>query len=75
MGASGALELVTTLLTLRDGVIPPTINYDTPDPACDLDYVPNLARRHDVRVAIKNSFAFGGQNAVLVLRNPEEVLL
>lgn len=75
MGASGALELITTLLTLRDGVIPPTINYDTPDPACDLDYVPNLARRHDVRVAIKNSFAFGGQNAVLVLRNPEEVLL
>lgn len=74
MGASGALELVATLLTLRDGVIPPTINYRHPDPTCDLDYVPNLARRADVRVAIKNSFAFGGQNAVLVVRQPEETL-
>jgi len=74
MGASGALELVSTLLTLRDGVIPPTINYQNPDPACDLDYVPNLARRRDVRVAIKNSFAFGGENAVLVVRQPEEML-
>jgi len=74
MGASGALELVTTLLTLRDGVIPPTINYQTPDPACDLDYVPNLARHAHVRAAIKNSFAFGGQNAVLVVRQPEEML-
>ena len=74
MGASGALELVSTLLTLRDGMIPPTINYDTPDPACNLDYVPNAARRCDVRVAIKNSFAFGGENAVLVVRQPEEML-
>ena len=74
MGASGALELVATLLTLRDGVIPPTINYQTPDPSCDLDYVPNAARSCDVRVAIKNSFAFGGENAVLVVRQPEELL-
>jgi len=74
MGASGALELVATLLTLRDGVVPPTINYETPDPACDLDYVPNQARRQDIRFALKNSFAFGGQNAVLVLRHPEEVI-
>jgi 3-oxoacyl-[acyl-carrier-protein] synthase II len=74
MGASGALELVSTLLSLRDGLIPPTINYQTPDPACDLDYVPNLARSANVRVAIKNSFAFGGQNAVLVVRQPEEML-
>jgi 3-oxoacyl-[acyl-carrier-protein] synthase II len=74
MGASGALELVSTLLTLRDGVIPPTINYETPDPVCDLDYVPNHARRSRVRVAIKNSFAFGGENAVLVVRQPEEML-
>ena len=74
MGASGALELISTLLTLRDGVIPPTINYDTPDPLCDLDYVPNLARRCDVRVAMKNSFAFGGENAVLIVRQPEEKL-
>ena len=74
MGASGALELVSTLLTLRDGVIPPTINYRTPDPTCDLDYVPGTARPCDVRVAIKNSFAFGGENAVLVVRQPEEML-
>jgi len=74
MGASGALELVSTLLTLRDGVIPPTMNYDTPDPLCDLDYVPGSARLRDVRVAIKNSFAFGGENAVIVVRQPEEML-
>lgn len=72
MGASGALELVATLLTLRDGIIPPTINYCNPDPACDLDYVPNQARRRPVRLAIKNSFAFGGENAVLVVRKTEE---
>jgi len=73
MGASGALEVVSTLLSIRDGIIPPTINYETPDPACNLDYVPNQARRQQVRAALKNSFAFGGENAVLVLRNPEEV--
>ena len=73
MGASGALELVSTLLTLRDGIIPPTINYRNPDPACDLDYVPNQARRHPVQLAIKNSFAFGGENAVLVVKKAEEV--
>ena len=74
MGASGALELIATLLTLRDGIIPPTINYQSPDPNCDLDYVPNAARTGNVRVAIKNSFAFGGENAVLVVRQPEEML-
>jgi len=73
MGASGALELVSTLLTLRDGAIPPTINYQTPDPACDLDYVPNRVRRRSVRLAIKNSFAFGGENAVLVVKRTEEL--
>jgi 3-oxoacyl-[acyl-carrier-protein] synthase II len=73
MGASGALEVVTALLTIRDGIVPPTINYETPDPACNLDYVPNQARRQTVRTAIKSSFAFGGENAVLVLRHPEEV--
>lgn len=74
MGASGALEVVATLFTIRDGLIPPTINYDNPDPACNLDYVPNEARRQGVRVAVKNSFAFGGENAVLVIRHPEEVM-
>ena len=73
MGASGALELVSTLLTLRDDVIPPTINYQNPDPACDLDYVPNQSRRRPVRLAIKNSFAFGGENAVLVVKKSQEL--
>ena len=73
MGASGALELVSTLLTLRDGVIPPTINYQNPDPTCDIDYVPNQARRRSVQLAIKNSFAFGGENAVLVFKKAEDL--
>jgi len=67
-GAAGALESVATLLSLREGVIPPTINYETPDPECDLDYVPNQPRRADVRVALKNSFGFGGQNACLLFK-------
>ncbi len=74
MGASGALELVITLLALRHGVVPPTINYESPDPECDLDYVPNRARRQEIRVALKHSFAFGGQNAVLAVRKLEENL-
>ena len=67
-GAAGAIECVATLESMRNGVIPPTINYETPDPECDLDYVPNQARRADVRVALKNSFGFGGQNACLVFK-------
>jgi 3-oxoacyl-[acyl-carrier-protein] synthase II len=67
-GAAGAIESVATLESMRHGVIPPTINYETPDPECDLDYVPNQARRADVRVALKNSFGFGGQNACLVFK-------
>lgn len=74
MGASGALELVVTLLALHHGILPPTINHDSPDPDCDLDYVPNRARQCDLRVALKNSFAFGGQNAVLAVRKMEEEL-
>jgi len=69
---AGAVESVTTLMTLRQGIIPPTINYQTPDPECDLDYVPNQARRADVRIALKNSFGMGGQNACLVLARYEE---
>jgi nodulation protein E len=68
LGASGALELIATIEAMRSGIIPPTANYLGPDPECDLDYVPNEARRHDVRTAISNSFAFGGLNAVLCLR-------
>ena len=65
--ASGAIEAVATVLTLREGTIPPTIHYENPDPACDLDYVPNEAREAPVRVALSNSFAFGGNSTVLVL--------
>ena len=67
-GAAGAVETIFTILTMRDSNIPPTINYETPDPECDLDYVPNVARKAKVRTAISNSFGFGGTNGVLVLR-------
>lgn len=67
MGASGALELIATVLAILHGIIPPTINYTTPDPECDLDCVPNKAREQRVDAAISNSFAFGGLNAVLAV--------
>ena len=68
LGAAGAIEAAVAALAIARGTIPPTIHYETPDPACDLDYVPNVARTVDVRLAISNSFGFGGQNAVLALR-------
>ena len=68
LGAAGAVEAIFTILTIRDGIIPPTINYDTPDPECDLDYVPNIARKAQVNIALSNSFGFGGINATLVFR-------
>ena len=68
LGASGALEMVATLLALREGIVPPTIGYLEPDPACDLDYVPNEARAMTVNAALSNSFAFGGLNAVLAVK-------
>jgi 3-oxoacyl-[acyl-carrier-protein] synthase II len=68
LAGAGAVEAISTVLTMRDGLIPPTINYETPDPECDLDYVPNVARKAEVRTAISNSFGFGGFNAVLVFR-------
>jgi 3-oxoacyl-[acyl-carrier-protein] synthase II len=70
IGAAGALSVMTCLLAMRDGVLPPTINLHTPDPECDLDYVPNVARPAEVRVAAANAFGFGGQNCVVVLRAP-----
>src|SRR5262245_33197538 len=71
VGAAGGVEAVATVLALHHGVLPPTINHTTPDPACDLDYVPNQARRVPIRVAMSNSFAFGGTNAILVLGRGE----
>ena len=68
LGAGGALEAAITIMAIRDGVVPPTMNLDHPDPSLDLDYVPNQARKADIRTAISNSFGFGGHNAVLVFR-------
>jgi 3-oxoacyl-[acyl-carrier-protein] synthase II len=67
LGASGGVELVLTVLTMRDGVMPPTINLDTPDPLCDLDYIPNQARQAKVSTAMSNSFGFGGHNASILV--------
>jgi len=72
LGGAGAIEAVACIKTIQDGVIHPTINYEVPDPACDLDYVPNLARRASVRTTLSNSFGLGGQNACLVLARFEE---
>ena len=72
LGGAGAVEAIATLLTINKGIIHPTINYETPDPDCDLDYVPNEPRRQDVRIAISNGFGFGGHNAVVVLKKFEE---
>src|SRR6185436_8386441 len=68
LGAAAALECLATVFALRDGVLPPTANFSEPDPDCDLDIIPNVAREAQVEWAISNSFAFGGLNAVLVLR-------
>jgi 3-oxoacyl-[acyl-carrier-protein] synthase II len=68
MGASGALEALACILTIYNGLIPPTINYEYPDPECDLDYTPNQVRRRQVNVTLSNSFGLGGQNACLVLK-------
>ena len=69
LGAAGALEAIACLLTIRDGLIPPTINYEVPDPVLDLDYVPNTARKASITTALSNSMGFGGHNASLVFRN------
>ena len=72
LGGAGALEAVACIKTIRDGIIHPTINYETADPACDLDYVPNKARKAQVNTVLSNSFGFGGQNACVVFRAFEE---
>src|SRR5205823_14117398 len=71
LGAAGAVEAIAVLLTITRGIIHPTINYETPDPKCDLDYVPNQARKQEVRIAISNGIGFGGQNATAVLKKFE----
>jgi 3-oxoacyl-[acyl-carrier-protein] synthase II len=69
LGAAGAVEAIFSILAIRDGILPPTINLENPDPACDLDYVPGTARRAPVRIALSNSFGFGGTNGSLVFRD------
>ena len=71
LGGAGGVESIFTLLTIKNGIIPPTMNYETPDPECDLDYVPNTARKTKVRTAMSNSFGFGGTNATLIFKGYE----
>jgi 3-oxoacyl-[acyl-carrier-protein] synthase II len=68
LGAAGSTEAIFTVLALRDGILPPTINYEEPDPECDLDYVPNVARRQDLNTGMSNAFGFGGTNATLIFK-------
>jgi 3-oxoacyl-[acyl-carrier-protein] synthase II len=68
LGAAGSTEAIFTILAIRDGIMPPTINYEEPDPQCDLDYVPNVARRKPIKVAMSNAFGFGGTNATLIFK-------
>jgi len=70
LGAAGAIESIACLLAIRDGVIPPTTNYETPDEECDLDYVPNEARSVPIKTAMTNSFGFGGHNVSLIFGAP-----
>jgi 3-oxoacyl-[acyl-carrier-protein] synthase II len=72
LGAAGAVEAMFSVLAVDRGVLPPTINYEDPDPSCDLDYIPNESRKADVRTAVSNSFGFGGHNATIVLRRFED---
>ena len=70
IGAAGSVELIATILAMEHGEIPPTINYEIPDPECDLDYVPNQARKAEINIAMKNSFGFGGKNSILIIAKP-----
>ena len=72
IGATGALEAASCIMTILNGIIPPTINLTNPDPDCDLDYVPNEARRAEVTTALSNCFGFGGHNSVLIFRKYSE---
>jgi 3-oxoacyl-[acyl-carrier-protein] synthase II len=72
LGAAGAVEAIFTIFAVQRGVLPPTINYEVPDPECDLDYIPNEARRQDTEIGVSNSFGFGGHNACVVFRRWDE---
>jgi 3-oxoacyl-[acyl-carrier-protein] synthase II len=72
LGAAGGVEAIFSILSVERGVLPPTINYEEPDPACDLDYIPNESRKADVRTSVSNSFGFGGHNATVVFRRFED---
>ena len=71
LGGAGGLEAVLTVLSIYEGIIPPTINLEEPDPECDLDYVPNQARKKHIKIAISNAFGFGGTNACLIFKKWE----
>jgi len=71
LGAAGAVETAVCILAIQNGIVPPTVNYETPDPDCDLDYVPNVAREMRVNACVNNSLGFGGHNATLVIKRYE----
>ncbi len=71
LGAAGGVEAIISVFSIKDGIIPPTINYQTPDPECDLDYVPNEAREQEINAAMSNSLGFGGHNATIVFKKYE----
>ena len=72
MGAASAIEALSCCMAIKEGLIPPTINYETPDPECEIDCVPNIARKHDVNIALNNGFAFGGNNACVVIKKVKD---
>jgi 3-oxoacyl-(acyl-carrier-protein) synthase len=72
LGAAGSVEAIVCILAIKEGIIPPTINYQEPDPECDLDYVPNVARKKEVKVALSNSLGFGGHNCTLIIKRYSE---